>query len=106
MQRLMQSINEGISDRQKELDRFWSLLQDFNLRNLQRSFDFFFEHDSLHEHEKDKFFPMVKAGIRNSWWEIEAYDRFLHKQDSPFSVHELYTWLDRAGLHMVHQSNP
>ena len=33
------------------------------------------------------------------WWNVEAYDRLCHKQDTPFSMSELHTWLDTSGLH-------
>ncbi len=33
--------------------------------------------------------------------DAEVYDMFLHAKDRPFSVLELYDWLDGAGLHLV-----
>ena len=46
-----------------------------------------------------KFWHRIKNNVRNMWWNIEAYDRLCHKQDTPFSMSQLYTWLEASGLH-------
>ena len=30
--------------------------------------------------------PRIRNGVRNAWWEVEAYDRLCHKQDRAFSM--------------------
>ena len=46
-----------------------------------------------------KFWDRIKNNVRNMWWNVEAYDRLCHKQDTPFSMSQLYTWLEASGLH-------
>ena len=46
-----------------------------------------------------KFVDRIKNNVRNMWWNVEAYDRLCHKQDIPFSMSQLYTWLEASELH-------
>ena len=57
-------------------------------------------------YHESKLLDRIKNNVRNMWWNVEAYDRLCHKQDSPFSMSELHTWLATSGLHLVHLTDP
>merc|ERR1719347_1349821 len=90
MQQLMKYINGDADQMNDELTNLWSLFQSYDVDVLRRRIAF--------RVKKDRNFYAQLNKERVAYWDSEAYDRYLHKQDKPFSFKELFDWIEKAGL--------
>lgn len=87
IQKLMQMINQGVTNRQEEVKHCWNVvnsLPDSNWYN--RGADLLADH---------KFHG-----------DIGLYDMFLHKQDRAYTIPELYEFVEKAGMNLTSFVDP
>jgi len=99
LQELVRLINSGVTNREKELQNVWKVLQSFDYNSLERRLDFRLNGDQA-------YFINGVFNERDDYWDTEAYDRLCHKQDRAFSAAELFLFIKNAGLNFVSISGP
>lgn len=84
IQELMRQINKDENNRQKQIDNCRKVLETF---------------------PKDHWYYASNLN-KNKIPDIELYDLFLHSQDRPYTIPELYDWLNSANLEMIRLFDP
>ena len=93
MQELMKHINSDIGDMQLKIDNAKRVMTSLPATNMFNQLD-----------------AMLNSNTQNTSISIrddaEIYDLFMHSQDVPFSIPELYEWLDTCNLNLVTYPSP
>lgn len=87
MQELLQCVNTGVGDVQTQIRYARAVVKSLPLTNLFKA--------QMIRHKQE-----LDAG------DAAVYDLLLHARDEPFSVPELYEWLERAGLTLLEFASP
>ena len=93
MQELMRLVNDGIDDVQQKVDNTKKVLDCLPDTNMYMRLD-----SMLNASTSD-----MKVRI---YGDAEVYDLFLHSQDNPFSIPEIYQWLDSCNLNLLAFPSP
>jgi len=99
IQQLLRYVNEGVINKETEIQNMWIILNSFNITALERRMKF------IPKNTRSYFFRAVQYG-RAKDWDIEAYDRLCHKQDRAYTVPELFDFIEGAGLEFVALTAP
>ncbi len=87
MQEIMQMVNEGVGNRQEEVNNGWEIVNSLPDTNWCKRGE-----ELLQDHKSDG--------------DIGMYDMFLHKQDRAYSIPEMYEFISNTDLHFVEFSDP
>lgn len=87
VQEIMQMVNEDETNRQKEVENGWTIVNALPSTN---------------------WFPKGPELLNDhlSHGDVGMYDMFLHKRDRAYTVPEIYEFVKRSGLHFVEFSDP
>ena len=87
MQEIMQIVNEGVGNRQEEVNNGLEIVNSLPDTNWYKRGE-----ELLQDHKSDG--------------DIGMYDMFLHKQDRAYSIPEMYEFISNTDLHFVEFSDP
>merc|ERR1711915_414369 len=109
MQALAKVLNEDVLDRDIELDNIYLLLRSMSKGELNKEM-LIRRLDANLDMEKSFYNKILEDQLENSAYKEaidgEAYDRLCNKLDQPFSVSEIYEFVEAADLHLVSFNNP
>ena len=87
IQDLLRMSNEGIEDRQKEVEGAWDIVNALPVTNwFKRGEDLIGDH--------------------KMYGDIGLYDLFLHKQDRAYTIPQLYEFVEKAGMNIASYVDP